>query len=188
METLMMRPMVRTLVVGGAIALLPLAAAAQENKPVANPVMDGARQLLAQYSKNLVASAELMPAEKYSYHPTESQMTFGQLIVHIAQTNSFICSGIGDLPTPDVFKLAATESKETLVAAIKQSFALCVDALGKTDDTKLGEDVSMMGKRTGQTRARAVLTIAVDWADHYSTAASYLRMNNILPPSAPPKK
>ena len=30
--------------------------------------------------------------------------------------------------------------------------------------------------------------IAADWADHYSTAASYLRMNGILPPTAQPKK
>jgi hypothetical protein len=33
-----------------------------------------------------------------------------------------------------------------------------------------------------------MVTLAVDWADHYSTAASYLRLNGILPPSAQPKK
>jgi hypothetical protein len=33
-----------------------------------------------------------------------------------------------------------------------------------------------------------MITIANDWADHYSTAASYLRLNDILPPSAQPKK
>jgi len=30
--------------------------------------------------------------------------------------------------------------------------------------------------------------IAEDWADHYSTAAAYLRQNDILPPTAQPKK
>jgi hypothetical protein len=35
-------------------------------------------------------------------------------------------------------------------------------------------------------RAKAVITIATDWADHYSTAASYLRLNGIVPPSARP--
>ena len=38
------------------------------------------------------------------------------------------------------------------------------------------------------TRAAALITIVVDWADHYSTAASYLRLNGLLPPSATPKK
>jgi len=32
------------------------------------------------------------------------------------------------------------------------------------------------------------VTILVDWADHYSTAAAYLRANDLLPPSAAPKK
>jgi uncharacterized damage-inducible protein DinB len=170
------------------LILVPAAVVAQDAKPSANPVTESARQMLAQHAKYLIASAELLPAEKYSYHPTEAQMTFGQLIVHIVQTNSMICSGIGDLKIPDVMNLAATESKDALVTAIKQSFTHCSDALAKLDDGKLGEEVIMMGKRTGMPRARAVLVIVADWADHYSTAASYLRLNGILPPSAQPKK
>ena len=181
-----MRKSLVTLV--AAVILVPSLLAAQEAKPSTNPLTESARQMLAQHAKYLIASAELMPAEKYSYHPTEPQMTFGQLIVHIVQTNSLICAGIGDLKIPDVMNLAATESKEALVTAIKQSFTHCSDALAKFDDGKLGEEVTMMGKRTGMPRARAVLTIVADWADHYSTAASYLRMNGLLPPSAQPKK
>jgi hypothetical protein len=33
-----------------------------------------------------------------------------------------------------------------------------------------------------------MLILAADWADHYSTAASYLRLNQILPPTEQPKK
>lgn len=176
------------IVLVAAVIALPTALSAQDTKPATNPVTESTRQMLAQHAKYLIASAELMPAEKYSYHPTEPQMTFGQLIVHIVQTNSMICSGIGDLKIPDVMNLAATDSKDTLVVAIKQSFTHCSDALAKLDDGKLGEEVTMMGKRTGMPRARAVLTIVADWADHYSTAAAYLRLNGILPPSAKPKK
>ena len=42
----------------------------------------------------------------------------------------------------------------------------------------------MFGKPAGMSRAGALVTIVVDWADHYSTAASYLRLNGLLPPSA----
>ena len=175
-------------VLSGALALGPALAAAQEFTPSPNPVSDAVRKSLAQQSKHLIDAAELMPADKYSYHPTDAQMTFGKLMVHIVQTNVVICSAIGEMPVSDLLKLAETESKDALVAGVKQSFAYCTDALAKVNDTRLGEEVSAMGKRTGLSRASAMLTIANDWADHYSTAASYLRMNGILPPSAQPKK
>jgi len=46
----------------------------------------------------------------------------------------------------------------------------------------------MFGRKVEQSRAAAMITIATDWTDHYSTAASYLRLNGILPPTAQPKK
>jgi len=164
-------------------------AAPPEFKPSVNPVADAARQSLAQQSKNLIAAAELMPADKYGYQPTDAQMTFGKLAAHIVQTNTVICSMIGNLPVSlDVMKLADTAPKDALVAAMKQSFTVCTEALAKVTDAQLGEEVSMMGRRSGQSRAAAVITITSDWADHYSTAASYLRMNGILPPTVQPKK
>jgi uncharacterized damage-inducible protein DinB len=167
-------------------------AAQQEFKPSANPVTDSVRDLLARSSKNLVASAELLPAEKYGYQPTPAQMTFGQLITHIVQTNVALCSGISGTPAPmtpeEMKKLAGTDPKDALVAAIKRSFEYCTEALSKVADAQLGEEASMFGRRSGQSRAMMLVTIAVDWADHYSTAASYLRLNGILPPTAQPKK
>jgi len=172
-----------------AATLLSTQAAPPEFKPSANPVTDAVRQSLAQQSKNLIESAELMPADKYGYHPTEAQMTFGKLVAHIAQTNSVICSMVGNTPLPtDVMKLADTAPKETLVAAIKQSFIACGEALAKVTDIQLGEEASLMGRRSGQSRAGAAIAITNDWADHFSTAAAYLRMNGILPPTAQPKK
>jgi hypothetical protein len=78
-------------------ALWPILLAAQEFKMSANPVSDAVRQLLARDSRNLIASAELLPADKYSYRPTPAQMTFGQLMVHIVQTNVTLCS---EFPAP----------------------------------------------------------------------------------------
>jgi hypothetical protein len=160
--------------------------------PSANPVSDELRSLLARQSKNLVAAAELMPAEKYSFQPTPAQMTFAKLVAHIAQTNVFICSGIGSTPPPsspdELMKLSTIEAKDTLLGAIRNSFDYCRENLAKTQDSTLAEEISIFGRKTGQSRAAAMITIAADWADHYSTAASYLRLNGILPPTAPPKK
>ena len=133
-----------------------------------------------------------MPADKYTYRPTEPQMTFGQLVAHVVHTNMAICSGIAGIAPPltrdELGKLSGTQSKETLVTALKQSFDFCGEALAKTKDTQLAEEVSILARKTGQTRAAAMITIAADWADHYSTAASYLRQNGILPPTARPPK
>jgi hypothetical protein len=179
----------------GLVLLFPGRAVAQAPPvftPSANPVSDAVRTLLARESKNLVGSAELMPAEKYPFQPTPAQMTFGQLVAHIVQTNVFICSGIGSTPSPmtpeELKKLSGTDAKDALVAAIKRSFDYCSESLAKVQDSTLGEEVSMFGRKVGQSRAAAMITIATDWTDHYSTAASYLRLNGILPPTAQPKK
>ena len=186
---------IATVVLAG--ALCSVTAAGQEFKPSSNPVSDAVRRALERDSKNLVGSAELMPAEKYTYKPTPAQMSFGQLIVHIVQTNVFLCTGIAStMPaqdryptfTPPLLKqMSETASKDTLVTAIKLSFEYCTEALAKVTDAQLAEQMTMFGKPTRMSRADALVTIAADWADHYSTAASYLRLNDILPPSAQPK-
>jgi hypothetical protein len=84
-------------------------------------------------------------------------------------------------------KISGTYSKDTLVTALKQSFDYCSAGIAKLEDAALREEASMFGRKTGMSRADALVTIAVDWADHYSTAASYLRLNGILPPTAQPK-
>jgi hypothetical protein len=157
-----------------------------------HPVSDTVRDLLARESKNLVASAELMLADQYGYHPTPAQMTFGELIVHIAQTNMALCSGISGTSSPlsvDQFgMLSAADGKVSLVATVKQSFDYRTEALAKMDDSALALEVSMFGHPSHQSRGAMLIVIAADWADHYSTAASYLRPNGILPPTADPKK
>ena len=186
-----------TLALIAAVSLVPGRAAAQGPTPPAftpsaNPVSDAVRTLLARESKNLIGSAELMPADKFAYQPTPAQMTFGKLVAHVVQTNVFLCSGIGSVPPPmtaeELKKLSGTEPKDALVAATKKSFDYCTESLAKVQDANLGEEVSIFGRKTGQSRGAALVTIATDWTDHYSTAASYLRLNGILPPSAQPKK
>jgi len=177
-----------------AVPLVPGRAAAQGPPaftPSPNPVSDAVRTLLTRESKNVVGSAELMPAEKYGFQPTPAQMTFGALVAHVVQTNVFLCSGIGSTPPPmtaeELKKLSGAEAKDALVAAVKKSFDYCADSIAKLQDSSLGEEVAIFGRKTGQSRGAALVTIATDWTDHYSTAASYLRLNGILPPTAQKK-
>lgn len=153
-----------------------------------NPVTSVAREILPRQQKNLVAAAEEMPADKFSYKPTEQQMTFGHLVLHIIGSNNHLCSTIGDVPEVKApVPLKETDGKEKLVAGLKASFDFCTTALAKVDDSKLGDEVELFGGRKGP-RAFALIALTNDWADHYSSAAMYLRLNSLLPPTAQPKK
>jgi hypothetical protein len=55
------------------------------------------------------------------------------------------------------------------------------------DDSKLADEVELFGGRKGP-RAFAMIALTNDWADHYSSAAMYLRLNGLLPPTAQAKK
>jgi DinB superfamily len=162
-----------------ALAIVPGVAAAQSSSPVAEAFRDFATN----EAKHLTAAAELMPADKYSFAPTPAQMKFGAIMTHLSDGNDYLCGAIGGMKAPTRSKVAATDSKEVLVARLKETFDFCGKALAGLDDSKLSEQLPFFG---GKTRSRAgIMTIATgDWADHYSQVAIYLRLNGVLPPTA----
>lgn len=163
-------------------------APAAQAAPVANPVSQALRDTMVNSSKNMIAAAELMPAEKYDYKPTPGQITFGHLVLHVAQSNTLLCSKISGQAPPKEDELTETSGKDKIVAAIKGSFDYCSQVLANVDDSGLGNSLTLFGTRTA-TKARTMMILAYDWADHYSAQAGYLRSVGILPPSAPqPKK
>jgi uncharacterized damage-inducible protein DinB len=172
-----------------ALAFVPALslAQAQSTAPSTSPVADALRQSLARNSKNMTAAVEAMPAEKFSFKPTATQNSYGHLVVHIAESNFRFCSAVSGLAAPEQPKLTETDAKETLVAAVRSSFDFCSSALAKLDDSHLADSIELFPGRTF-TRAAAILILAGSWSDHYSEQAMYLRLNNILPPSAQPQK
>jgi hypothetical protein len=106
------------------------------------------------------------------------------MVMHIAQSNYFLCSKISGQTAPDV-KIADTDGKDKLVAALKGSFEFCTTALAGVDDSKLSDPLTLFGNRQ-TSRAGALIILSDDWYDHYSAQAVYLRLNGILPPSAQP--
>jgi uncharacterized damage-inducible protein DinB len=162
------------------------AAAPPDLTPVANPVSGFVKAGVARYGKNMVAAAESMPAEKYSFKPSPEMNSFGHLMMHIAQSNNTFCAKISGQAAPEA-KMAETDSKDKLVAAMKDSFAFCTTALANVDDSKLGEQFVLFGNRP-MSRGGALVALGGSWTDHYATQAIYLRLNGILPPTAQPEK
>jgi hypothetical protein len=179
-----------------ALALAPLAATAQQAPataapstaaPEINPVSNGLRSLLADESKNTVAAVEEMPADKFGFRPTQQQNTFGHLVVHMIHANYGLCALISGAKAPPAPTLKDDDPKDSLVPALQASFQFCTDSLAGIDDSHFGEMVPFIGGKL-VSRGFMVVTAAEDYGDHYSTAAMYLRLNGLLPPTAQQKK
>ena len=184
-ETAMAMAMVMWPGVGAAQQAAPAASAPPDMTPVANPVSGFVKAGVARYQKNMVAAAEAMPAEKYSFKPSPEMNSFGHLVMHIAQSNNTFCAKISGQAAPEA-KIAESDPKDKLVAMMKDSFAFCTTALANVDDSKLGEQLILFGNRP-ISRGGALVALGGSWTDHYATEAIYLRLNGILPPTAQPQ-
>jgi uncharacterized damage-inducible protein DinB len=188
------RVLTRALSVAALMALTPApvmlaqAAAATPLPPeaTANPVTWSAKTLYQRDAKNMVAAAEAMPEDKYSFHPTPDQWTFGKLVSHVAQSNGGLCGALSGTTAPTTLQVSETASKADLVAALKASFDFCGPVLDGLTDAKLADTVNSFHRTLP--RAMVLILLPVDLADHYSQMAGYLRLNGLTPPSAQPKK
>jgi hypothetical protein len=182
-----------------AVALLaPIGLAAQQPPAAqpANPVTTAFRTRIAGLHRNIAQAFDSIPASKFNFKPTPAQLSIGYIAAHVADDNYFFCNNFGamkgtrpaeDTTTADSVK--ANWPKDKLIASLKQSFAYCDQAIAQLDDAKLGESVTITfgGNSRSVARAGMVLGHALDLADHYSQLANYMRLNNILPPTALPR-
>ncbi|MDE3154843.1 MAG: DinB family protein [Acidobacteriota bacterium] len=168
-----------------AAALVP--AVSLGAKQAANPVTTAVRGIVAQHARIMAAAAEEMPAAEYGFKPTPEQRSFGEIVLHVAQSNAFLCSGITGEKAPMGPKLTASSPKDELIKAMKDSFTFCDTALGKIDDSSLTTEVPWFGGHK-ISRAAALVNLAGDLFDHYGQQAMYLRLKGHLPPTAQPRK
>ena len=181
------------------ILALPMRLAAQQpagGQPDANPITTAFRTRTLALQRNLAQAFDSIPASKFDYKPTPAQLTIGYIAQHLATDNYLFCNAFGAMKATRPAKDTATADslkakwpKDTLVAKLKASFTFCENALGQLDDAKLSEQTTLSfgGQSRPVTRAAMVLGHALDMADHYSQLANYMRLNNILPPTALPR-
>ncbi|MGZ7030137.1 MAG: DinB family protein, partial [Terriglobales bacterium] len=151
--------MKKTFVVPALLLLAASAIAQTAPAPIKNPVSSALRDILPGRQKNTIAAVEAMPADKFNYKPTPDQSTFGHLVAHMIEANNALCSKATAVAAPKVEEAKETDGKDKLVTALKASFDFCSDALGKMDDSKLGETAEIFPGRQGS-RAWASLVLA----------------------------
>ena len=176
----------------------PAVLAAQQPSPpapVTNPIVASFKLAHTRYGGWLAQAFDSIPASKYNYKPTPVQMSVGNVAEHLESANYQLCA----LMNGDTRTMTAKDSladsvkalwpKDTLVARLKASFAYCDAALSRVEDSKLADAIPAGPPGSGRTfpRARYLIIYVMDLADHYSQIANYMRLNNMVPPSALPR-
>ena len=125
--------------------------------------------------RNLEASADVMPAEKYGFQLTPGQMTFAEWLIHSTQRNYSDCASLKSEAVPEAERQAASlKTKAEVSKALKDSFAYCADALQSMNDQKAISSDPM---------SYAFLHLVVHNNEIYGNIVGYLRVSGIVPPS-----
>jgi uncharacterized damage-inducible protein DinB len=133
----------------------------------------------------LLRSAEKMPEENFSFKPTDSVRSYGQILGHVADAQYLMCSAVIGEPNPAPKIEQTKTTKAELIAALKDGFAYCDKAwAGMTDATGaqlvkfFGRDMPKLGVLTANNMHNI---------EHYGNLVTYMRMKNIVPPSSEPR-
>ena len=117
----------------------------------------------------LTASAELVPADKYSYKPVNTVRSFGELMAHAADGMNWYCGSAKaakDVAWSDAGEKGGP-TKAKVVAALKQSIQNCNAAYGSST-----------------ARIDKLMANVAHSSLHYGNVITYLRMMGLKPPSS----
>jgi uncharacterized damage-inducible protein DinB len=180
------------------VLALPVSLAAQQAPAgqQTNPITTVFRTRTMALQRNLAQAFDSIPESKFGSKPTPAQLTIGYIAQHLASDNYFFCNNFGTMKAErSAADTAAADSvkakwpKDSLVTKLKASFTFCESAFAQLDDAKLADQITMTfaGNTRNAPRVSMVLGHVIDMADHYSQLANYMRLNNLVPPSALPR-
>ena len=127
-------------------------------------------------------AAAQVPDALYKYQPTKEVRTMGQLFGHIANASRMICgtaSGMKSAATGDAEKLA---TKAEIQKALGEAFSECDHAFSMITAANANEPVTLLGQ--SHTRLGGMAFNTMHNFEHYGNIVTYMRMNNLVPPSS----
>ncbi len=162
-------------------AAAPAAAPAADVRPPANPGTAGLGGVYVFVHRNLVKAAEKVPEESYVFKPAADVRTFGQLVGHLADSQFAICGTVlGEKAAPRDVEKTKT-AKADLVAALKESCAVCERAF-QVSDADAAKPAEIFGMKMN---GYGLLGLALAHGyEHYGNMTTYMRMKGIVPPSS----
>jgi len=132
--------------------------------------------------KKLVALAEAMPADKYTWHP-EGARTVGEVFNHVSAANFFIPTLVGvKMPAgvdPRGFDKDAGDKAKT-VETLKKSFDHVIAAIKGLPEADLGKTVKIFDH--DGTYLDVVFIVVSHAHEHLGQSIAYARSNGVVPP------
>jgi hypothetical protein len=121
---------------------------------------------------NLKESAEAVPADRYSFRPSQDVKTFAGEMGHAANTHYFFCARIKGEPNPNKADYEKETSKDVLVKAVIASNDYCSSAINGATDKWLME---MVGQGPQAQPRGAVLAAHIAHSNEtYGTVVPYM--------------
>jgi uncharacterized damage-inducible protein DinB len=169
------------------LAGAPLAAAHHEGAP--DGFMADVIKNIQGTEKKLVSLAEAVPADKFSWAPSEEVRPFSAVYIHLAATNFFLPPALGAAPAEgveageNVFATmqkmeAEITDKEAVIAKVKESFQYVYKALPAIED--LDTVVELFGPPSSK-RFFVLLTLS-HGHEHLGQSIAYARSLGVVPP------
>ncbi len=145
-----------------------------------NPLSTEAQQAWTRTKNYILAAAEKMPEENYSFKPSPESQSFGDLMAHTANSAMGACSGF----TGERKRAGAdsTASKADLVAVLGAAMAECDKAYGSLTDAKATEMIA--GRRGSRSRLGTLYRNTIHIEHEYAQIAVHMRLKGIVPPSS----
>ena len=136
--------------------------------------------------RDLIESAEAMPAADFAFKPTPQIRSFAELVGHVASANNYFCSMAKGEPPPSTVNFERTVTdKAALVKALGSALSYCDTVYKETTDANANQPVKLAGPGgSGQsTRALVLMFNTTHNNEHYGNVILYLRLKGIVPPS-----
>ena len=160
-------------------AQAPPAAAAPEKGTLDTLVQEAKADYTAQKTL-ILAAADKMPEENFSFKPTPEIRAYGELFTHVAQAQNGVCSTIAGQTPPKPAATAPT-TKAEIIAALKSSFDVC-DAAVASVSAANALDVVGRGFFHG-TKVGLISKNTAHDNEMYGTMSVYMRLKGVVPPS-----
>lgn len=148
------------------VAVLSLTASALQAQSARDSTTMMLRGGFQEVSGWILRAAELAPADKYTYRPTASVRTFGEMVAHIADGYIWYCSNAAGKETG---WSDATEKGRLDKATLQRQLKTATDACNAAYER--GQMLPLL-----QNIGHASL--------HYGNLVTYLRMMGLTPPSS----
>jgi hypothetical protein len=184
---------IRSICVGALLILVWTSLAAGSAKAAENPsVAQVLNDSVSGPEKELMSTADAMPAEKYAFAPTSGEFkgvrTFGDQLRHIAAVNYILGASIfGEKPPVDVggeSGPATIKTKAEILKFTAESFAYLHKAIATISDKNFLAPIKNPFGDASTTRLGLAVIAAGHIFDHYGQMVEYLRLNGIVPPAS----